>query len=155
VKYCAIFAFEINHVMFFCVSLYNSVINFKKNKLGGCNPTYRSWSARKVGSVEFGTIHWEQALWLRRESEGKMLAKIPSAPLYPTSWLKLGEYLSGLPDDTEPIMWTVILSDLVLEECSPNKDSWFLSWCLWYVPESWWKYDQWSACNSAKALLLH
>jgi hypothetical protein len=43
--------------------------------------------------VEYGAIHWEQALWLRRKFEGKILAKIPRSPLYPTSLLKLGEYL--------------------------------------------------------------
>ena len=126
-KYWAILVFEINHVMFFCVSLYNTVITFKNKKLGGYSPTYMSWSASKVGSVECGAIHWEQALWLRRKFEGNILAKVPSAPTYPTSWLKLWEYLSGFPENIEPIMWTVILSDLVLVECSPIKDSWFCS----------------------------
>jgi len=35
--------------------------------------------------------------------------------------------LSGFPDDIELIMWTVILSDLVLVECSLIKDFWFCS----------------------------
>jgi hypothetical protein len=122
VKYRAIFAFEINHVTFFCVSLYNTVITFQNNQSGA-----QSLSASEVRSVEYGAIYWGWALWLRRKFEGKLLAKIHSAPPYPTSWLKLGEYLRDFPDDIEPIMWMVFLSELVLVECSPIKGSWFCS----------------------------
>jgi len=62
VKYCAIFTFVINHVMFFCVSLYNIVTTFKNKESGGCSPIYRSSSASRVGSVEYGAIQWEWAL---------------------------------------------------------------------------------------------